>query len=178
MKTRAWYGLAADERWRIMTEHIELGREYPNIDINTWYSFGFDDQEFVVAFETTTRRLPRPRAALAQTSPSLYTLQDTPAFSCICAPIVRALEASTANRSSPSDLADAVDPPGEIRDITMIGAGPVGLSTAFWAGIREARSRIIDSLPQLGGQLTTLYPEKWIFDVPGHPRILARDLVE
>jgi len=66
----------------------------------------------------------------------------------------------------------------EIRDVTVIGAGPVGLSAAFWAGMREASSRIIDSLPELGGQLTTLYPEKWIFDVPGHPRVLARDLVE
>ncbi|MEA2182255.1 MAG: ferredoxin/flavodoxin---NADP+ reductase, partial [Solirubrobacteraceae bacterium] len=68
--------------------------------------------------------------------------------------------------------------PGEIRDITVIGAGPVGLSTAFWAGMREASSRIVDSLPQIGGQLTALYPEKWIFDVPGHPKILAKDLVE
>src|SRR5256714_69162 len=66
----------------------------------------------------------------------------------------------------------------EIRDITVIGAGPVGMCTAFWAGMREASSRIIDSLPELGGQLTTLYPEKWIFDVPGHPKVLARDLVE
>jgi thioredoxin reductase (NADPH) len=66
----------------------------------------------------------------------------------------------------------------EVRDITVIGAGPVGLSTAFWAGMREASARIIDSLPELGGQLTTLYPEKWIFDVPGYPRVLAKDLVE
>ena len=66
----------------------------------------------------------------------------------------------------------------EIRDITVIGAGPVGLSTAFWAGMREASARIIDSLPDIGGQLTTLYPEKWIFDVPGYPRVLARDLVD
>jgi thioredoxin reductase (NADPH) len=73
------------------------------------------------------------------------------------------------------DLARDFD---EVRDITVIGAGPVGLSTAFWAGMREASSRIIDSLPELGGQLTTLYPEKWIFDVPGYPRVLARDLVE
>ncbi|MGH2920134.1 MAG: NAD(P)/FAD-dependent oxidoreductase [Solirubrobacteraceae bacterium] len=72
----------------------------------------------------------------------------------------------------------ASDDFGEIRDITIIGAGPVGLSTAFWAGMREASSRIIDSLPELGGQLTTLYPEKWIFDVPGHPKLLAKDLVE
>jgi thioredoxin reductase len=65
-----------------------------------------------------------------------------------------------------------------VRDITIIGAGPVGLVTAFWAGMREASSRIVDSLPELGGQLTTLYPEKWIFDVPGHPRVLAKDLVD
>jgi ferredoxin/flavodoxin---NADP+ reductase len=68
--------------------------------------------------------------------------------------------------------------PGEIRDITVIGAGPVGLSTAFWAGMREASARVVDSLPQIGGQLTALYPEKWIFDVPGHPKVLAKDLVE
>jgi thioredoxin reductase (NADPH) len=67
---------------------------------------------------------------------------------------------------------------GGVRDLTVIGAGPVGLATAFWAGMREASVRLIDSLPELGGQLTTLYPEKWIFDVPGHRRILARDLVE
>lgn len=65
----------------------------------------------------------------------------------------------------------------EVRDITVIGAGPVGLSTAFWAGMRQASSRIIDSLPEIGGQCTTLYPEKWIFDVPGHPKVLAKDLV-
>jgi ferredoxin/flavodoxin---NADP+ reductase len=66
----------------------------------------------------------------------------------------------------------------DIRDITVIGAGPVGLITAFWAGMREASSRIIDSLPDLGGQLITLYPEKWIYDVPGYPRVIAKDLVE
>jgi thioredoxin reductase (NADPH) len=66
----------------------------------------------------------------------------------------------------------------QIRDITIIGAGPVGLAAAFWAGMREASARIVDSLPEIGGQLTALYPEKWIYDVPGHPRILAKDLVE
>jgi thioredoxin reductase len=77
--------------------------------------------------------------------------------------------------TDPAALAADFD---EVRDITVIGAGPVGMCTAFWAGMREASSRIVDSLPELGGQLTTLYPEKWIFDVPGHPRVLARDLVE
>jgi thioredoxin reductase (NADPH) len=65
----------------------------------------------------------------------------------------------------------------EIRDVTVIGAGPVGLSAAFWAGMRQASVRIVDSLPEIGGQCTTLYPEKWIFDVPGHPKVLAKDLV-
>ena len=69
-------------------------------------------------------------------------------------------------------------PDDEIRDITIIGAGPVGLAAAFWAGMREASVRIVESLPEIGGQLTTLYPEKWIFDVVGHRRIVARDLVE
>lgn len=66
----------------------------------------------------------------------------------------------------------------DIRDITILGAGPVGLAAAFWAGMREASSRIVESLPEIGGQLTALYPEKWIFDVVGHHQILAKDLVE
>jgi ferredoxin/flavodoxin---NADP+ reductase len=66
----------------------------------------------------------------------------------------------------------------ELRDITILGAGPVGLAAAFWAGMREASAQIVESLPEIGGQLTALYPEKWIFDVLGHRRILARDLVD
>ncbi len=66
----------------------------------------------------------------------------------------------------------------EVRDITVLGAGPVGLAAAFWAGMREASVQVIESLPEIGGQLTALYPEKWIFDVVGHRRILAKDLVE
>jgi thioredoxin reductase len=76
----------------------------------------------------------------------------------------------TSNGTAPLDT--------DIRDVTVIGAGPVGLITAFWAGMREASARIIDSLPEIGGQLTTLYPEKWIYDVPGYTRVLAKDLVE
>jgi ferredoxin/flavodoxin---NADP+ reductase len=64
----------------------------------------------------------------------------------------------------------------EPRDITIIGGGPTGLFAAFYAGMRGATCRIIDSLPELGGQLTALYPEKYIYDVGGYPRVLARDL--
>ncbi|MCX7571513.1 NAD(P)/FAD-dependent oxidoreductase [Tumebacillus sp. DT12] len=65
----------------------------------------------------------------------------------------------------------------ELYDITIVGGGPAGLFTAFYAGIRDAKTKIIDSLPQLGGQLAELYPEKYIYDVAGFPKVLARDLV-
>ncbi|NIP59629.1 MAG: FAD-dependent oxidoreductase, partial [Gemmatimonadetes bacterium] len=66
--------------------------------------------------------------------------------------------------------------PDDIRDITIIGGGPTGLFAAFYAGMRGISTRIIDSLPELGGQLTALYPEKYIYDVGGFPKILAKDL--
>jgi len=65
-----------------------------------------------------------------------------------------------------------------LRDITIIGGGPTGLFAAFYAGMRGASAAIVDALPQLGGQLTALYPEKYIFDVAGFPRVLAKDLVK
>ena len=64
----------------------------------------------------------------------------------------------------------------DIRDITIIGGGPTGLYGLFYAGMRGVSARIIDVLPELGGQLTALYPEKDIFDVAGFPKILAKDL--
>ena len=65
----------------------------------------------------------------------------------------------------------------EIVDITIIGGGPTGLFAQFYAGMRGATSQIVDALPELGGQLKALYPEKFIFDVGGFPKILAKDLV-
>jgi ferredoxin/flavodoxin---NADP+ reductase len=65
----------------------------------------------------------------------------------------------------------------EIRDMTIIGGGPTGLFASFYAGMRGATAQIVDTLPQLGGQLTALYPEKYIFDVGGYRQILAKDLV-
>src|SRR5215217_7903655 len=64
-----------------------------------------------------------------------------------------------------------------LRDITIIGGGPTGLFALFYAGMRGASGQIVDALPELGGQLTALYPEKYIFDVAGYPKILAKDLV-
>src|SRR5512143_3002599 len=65
----------------------------------------------------------------------------------------------------------------DIRDITIIGGGPTGIFAGFYAGMRGVSAQIVDALPQLGGQLTALYPEKFIFDVAGFPKILAKDLV-
>jgi thioredoxin reductase len=68
-------------------------------------------------------------------------------------------------------------PTHELRDITIIGGGPTGLFAMFYAGMRGATARIVDALPELGGQLTALYPEKYIFDVAGFPKVLSKDLV-
>ena len=65
----------------------------------------------------------------------------------------------------------------DLVDITIIGGGPTGLFAQFYAGMRGATSQIVDALPELGGQLKALYPEKYIFDVGGFPKVLAKDLV-
>jgi chlorite dismutase len=94
VKTREWYRIPPDERWRIMQEHIKVGREYPEIDLNTSYSFGLDDQEFVVAFETDE---PASFLDLVQrlrtTEASAYTKRDTPTFTCVACSVERALNA-------------------------------------------------------------------------------------
>ena len=103
VKTRAWYALAPEERWRIMQEHIRVGKEFPSVDLNTSYSFGLDDQEFVVAFESDN---PADFLDLVQklrtTESSAYTLRDTPTFTCVTVSVERALGAldGTALRAS------------------------------------------------------------------------------
>ncbi|HEX3511754.1 MAG TPA: chlorite dismutase family protein [Solirubrobacteraceae bacterium] len=94
VKSREWYGLPADERWKIMQGHIEVGREYPGVDNHTAYSFGLDDQEFVVAFDTddvgTFLDLVQ---RLRTTEASRYTVRDTPSFTCLAMSLPRALNA-------------------------------------------------------------------------------------
>jgi thioredoxin reductase (NADPH) len=65
----------------------------------------------------------------------------------------------------------------KVYDITIIGGGPTGLFTAFYGGMRQASVKIIESLPQLGGQLSALYPEKYIYDVAGFPKVRAQELI-
>jgi chlorite dismutase len=93
-KKREWYALPEEERMRIMRGHIEVGRRHGTIDINTAYSFGLDDQEFVVSFNTDD---PAEFLDLVQelrgTESSAYTESETPIFTCISASIERALGA-------------------------------------------------------------------------------------
>lgn len=63
-------------------------------------------------------------------------------------------------------------------DVTIIGAGPVGIFTAFYGGMREMNVLIVDALPEMGGQLAALYPEKYIYDIAAFPKIKAQDLVD
>ncbi len=83
VKTRDWYLLPQAERQRIMNEHIAIGHKYPRVKINTTYSFGLDDQEFVVAFEADS---PAEFLDLVQelreTESSKYTVRDTPMYTC------------------------------------------------------------------------------------------------
>jgi thioredoxin reductase (NADPH) len=71
----------------------------------------------------------------------------------------------------------ATGEPDRMYDITIIGAGPTGLFAAFYAGLRGASVQVIDSLEEPGGALTAIYPEKYIYDVIGFPKILAKDFV-
>ncbi len=64
-----------------------------------------------------------------------------------------------------------------IIDITIIGGGPTGLFAAFYAGMRQMSVKVIESMPQLGGQLSALYPEKYIYDVAGFPKVRAQELI-
>ena len=64
----------------------------------------------------------------------------------------------------------------DVYDVTIIGGGPVGLFGTFYAGLRGLKTKLIEALPQLGGQLVVMYPEKYVFDVAGHRAVLAKDL--
>ena len=93
VKTRQWYLLSKQERQRVMDEHIAVGHKYPGVKINTTYSFGLDDQDFVVAFETNE---PGDFLDLVmdlrETEGSLYTVRDTPIFTCVAKPLAEVLQ--------------------------------------------------------------------------------------
>ena len=84
IKTRSWYALPKTERQRMMDEHVRVGRKYPTIRLNTTYSYGLDDQEFVVAFEgDQPAEFLDLVMELRESEASAYTLRDTPTFTCV-----------------------------------------------------------------------------------------------
>ena len=88
VKTREWYQLPFEQRQTLMDEHIRVGNKYPSVRLHTTYSFGLDDQEFVVAFETDK---PQDFLDLVQelreAKSSTFTLRDTPIFTCVAKPM-------------------------------------------------------------------------------------------
>lgn len=114
IKTRDWYQLSQHARQGMMDEHIEVGRRYPSVRLNTTYSFGIDDYEFIVAFETDE---PSDFLDLVQelreSTVSMYTLQDTPLFACINMRLAEALDAL----GGPAVAEPVV--PGEEREVWM-----------------------------------------------------------
>jgi chlorite dismutase len=93
VKTRDWYLLSMQERQRIMNEHIAIGHKYPSVKINTTYSFGLDDQDFVVAFEADNAHDFLDLVQdLRETESSRYTARDTPMYTCRRAEISRILD--------------------------------------------------------------------------------------
>ena len=93
VKTREWHLMPQRERQRMMNDHIRVGHKYPSVKINTTYSFGLDDQEFVVGFETDS---PSDFLDLVMelrgVEGSLYTLSDTPIFTCIHRTVAETLD--------------------------------------------------------------------------------------
>jgi chlorite dismutase len=93
VKTRAWYLLPMDQRQAMMDAHICVGNKYPSVKLNTTYSFGLDDQDFVVAFESDE---PKDFLDLVQelreTQASAYTQRDTPIFTCVQSPMDKLLD--------------------------------------------------------------------------------------
>ncbi len=93
VKTRDWYQLPFEQRQAMMDEHIQVGNKYPSVRLHTTYSFGLDDQEFVVAFETD-----KPQdfldlvMALRETKGSTFTLRDTPIFTGVAKPFPEILQ--------------------------------------------------------------------------------------
>jgi chlorite dismutase len=94
VKNRTWYALPMEERKRMMNEHIRVGLTFPSVSLNTTYSYGLDDQEFVVAFETdVVSDFLDLVQQLRETEASSYTLRDTPMFTCVSQPLSEILEA-------------------------------------------------------------------------------------
>jgi NADPH-dependent 2,4-dienoyl-CoA reductase/sulfur reductase-like enzyme len=112
---------------------------------------------------------PAPASTSAIASASAPAGTDTETEAETAAPGV-ALAAAVLAGAAPAE--DVVE-----RDVLIVGAGPVGLYAAYYAGFRGLSAAVADSLPEVGGQIAAMYPEKPIYDVAGFPEVRGRDLV-
>jgi NAD(P)H-dependent nitrite reductase small subunit len=129
VKTRPWYELSKEARQEMMNDHIGIGRKYPSVKLNTTYSYGIDDQEFVVSFETDSPSdFLDLVMELRETKASMYTLRDTPTFTCVAMPLAEALLAlgapGDAQVAPPQQPADGWVPVAKLDELPA-GAGKV-----------------------------------------------------
>jgi chlorite dismutase/nitrite reductase/ring-hydroxylating ferredoxin subunit len=127
VKTRAWYALAHEQRQEMMTEHVRVGRKYAGVRINTTYSFGLDDQEFVVTFENDE---PGEFVDLVMdlrgSASSAYTERDTPVFTCIQMSLFDSLDAlggAAIERVERGNREDGFTSVAEFADVPSNGCG-------------------------------------------------------
>lgn len=154
VKTRAWYKLSKAARQGMMDEHIAIGRKYPSVKLNTTYSYGLDDQEFVVAFETD-----EPAdfldlvMELRETGASMYTLRDTPTFTCLAMGLREALD----SLGAPGDPVAQEAPPAAVA-----GGGDSWVRVGSLAELPEGATKVVYSrgeqvaLFNVGGRLYAL----------------------
>lgn len=153
IKTRAWYALSHEERQRMIDEHIRIGRTYPRIRLNTTYSYGIDDQEFVVAFEgDDPAEFVDLVMDLRLTEASMYTLRDTPMFCCRNLSLPDVLD-SLGGVPIASDI--ALDMPDQSGWLNIMPASdlPAGsASTVYFGGKQVALFNINGSLYALSNR--------------------------
>ena len=140
VKTRAWYELSKEARQEMMNAHIGIGRKYPSVKLNTTYSYGIDDQEFVVSFETDSPSdFLDLVIELRETKASAYTLRDTPTFTCVAMPLPQALAAIGAPGDAQPIAVPASDGGGGWTPVAKLEELPEGSARAvYFAGEQVA----------------------------------------
>jgi len=139
IKTRAWYALPFEQRQEMMDEHIRIGRKYPQIRLNTTYSFGIDDQEFVVAFEgDNPSDFVDLVMELRETKASSYTLRDTPTFTCRNLPLPETLDSLGGTPVASDAALETPDADGWLEIMPVDQLQPGGSVSVYFAGKQVA----------------------------------------
>jgi chlorite dismutase len=150
VKTRPWYALSMEARQEMINEHIRIGRKYPQIKLNTTYSYGIDDQEFVVAFEgDNPMDFVDLVMELRESAASMYTLRDTPMFTCRNLPLAETLDSIGGAPIAADAAVEGPDADGwlDVAPVDALGEGES--SVVYFAGKQVA-------LFNAGGQIFAL----------------------